>query len=64
VCALFALWQLAARVALRQVEGAFDHAATVLAVQRWLPLPTELWVQQVLLPHETLVRWAWRRVWS
>jgi len=58
VLALFTVWQLAARAALRQVSGAFDHAAAVLAAERWLPLPTELWVQQAVLPHETLVRWA------
>ena len=56
VLALFALWQLAARGALRQVEGAFTHAQQIIDVQRRLHLPSEITVQQLALPYESLIR--------
>ncbi len=56
VMALFALWQIAGGLALTRVAGAFERAYHILAIQRWLPLPTELWVQSVVLPHPDLVR--------
>ena len=56
VMALFTLWQIAGGLALTRVAGAFERAHTILSISRWLPLPTELWVQSVVLPHPDLVR--------
>ena len=56
VMALFTLWQIAGGLALTRVAGAFDRAREILAVERRLPLPTELWVQHLFLPHPVLIK--------
>jgi hypothetical protein len=56
VLALFALWQLAGSLALTKVTGAFDRAREIVAVERWLHIPSEVWVQHLVLPHPDLVR--------
>jgi hypothetical protein len=56
VMLLFTLWQIAGGLAFTRVAGAFDRAREILVSERWLPLPTELWVQHVVLPHPDLVK--------
>jgi hypothetical protein len=56
VMGLFTFWQVAGGLALTRVAGAFDRARDIVAIQKWLPLPTELWVQHAVLPHPDLVR--------
>jgi hypothetical protein len=56
VMALFTLWQYAGGLALTRVAGAFERAHAILSAERWLPLPTELWVQRLFLPHPLLVK--------
>jgi len=56
VMVLFTIWQLAAGLALTKVAGAFDRAHTILRIESWLPLPTELTVQHWVLPHPELVK--------
>jgi hypothetical protein len=56
VLGLFALWQVAGALALTRVAGAFDRAHEILALERWLPLPTELWVQGSVLGWPELVK--------
>jgi PAP2 superfamily len=56
VMTLFTTWQIAGSLALTRLNGAFERAHTLLAIERWLPLPSELWVQHVVLPHPDLVR--------
>lgn len=55
VLVLFVLWQLVARVAIRHVAGAFEHAHTVLHIERLLHLPSDLAIQRLVLPYPHLV---------
>jgi hypothetical protein len=57
VLLLFALWQVAGALALTRVGGAFGRAHQVLDVERALHLPSEQWVQSLVLPHPSLVQW-------
>jgi hypothetical protein len=57
VLLLFALWQVAGALALTRVAGAFDRAREIVDVERALHLPSEGWVQGLVLPHPTLVQW-------
>lgn len=50
VMVLYALWIVAGRVSLVDVEGAFDRARWWWDLERTLFLPDEAWVQQVFLP--------------
>jgi hypothetical protein len=56
VMVLFTIWQIAGSLALTRVAGAFERAHTILRIERWLPLPSELTVQHWVLPHPDLVR--------
>jgi hypothetical protein len=56
VMSLFTIWQIAGGLALTRVTGAFERAHTILRVEHWLPLPSELTVQSWVLPHPELVR--------
>ncbi len=56
VMALFTLWQFAGGLALTRVAGAFDRAREILVGEKLLPLPSELWVQHLFLPHPLLIR--------
>jgi PAP2 superfamily protein len=57
VLLLFALWQLAGALALTRVAGAFDRARAILGVERFLHLPSEAWVQGLVLSHPSFVHW-------
>lgn len=56
VMVLFTIWQIAGGLALTRVAGAFERAHAILRDERWLPLPSELSVQHLVLPHPDLVR--------
>jgi hypothetical protein len=56
VMALFTLWQFAGGLALTRVAGAFDRAREILVGEKLLPLPSELWVQHLFLPHPLLIK--------
>jgi PAP2 superfamily len=56
VMCLLALWQRVGGYAHTHVAGAFAHARGIMRVERWLPLPSEHWVQHLVLPHPDLVR--------
>jgi hypothetical protein len=58
VAALYALWQYAAARALGQSAGAFARASEILGIERRLHLPSERYLQDVILGHPLLVQAA------
>lgn len=54
--ALYTLWQLAGRISVINVEGAFRRAEQIWALERLLLLPNEATMQEALLPHGWLVQ--------
>src|SRR5688572_20087278 len=56
VFGLYALWQYVHHLTIRQVNGAEEHARWVWEIQRWLHLPSEVSLQQLVLPHEWLTQ--------
>jgi hypothetical protein len=56
VMTLFTIWQIAGGLALTRVAGAFHRAHSIMSLEKWLPLPSELTVQHWVLPHPDLVR--------
>ena len=58
VCALFALWQLANRVAHTGVAGGLSHGRGVWRLERALHVPSERSLQNLILGHDWLVRAA------
>jgi hypothetical protein len=58
VCGLFALWQLANRVTRSHIPGGLSNGDAVWSAERWVHLPPERWMQDMILGHPTLVRGA------
>ncbi len=56
--ALYALWQLAGRISVIELEGAFRRARQILEFQQALLLPSEVAMQELLLPHGWLIQAA------
>jgi hypothetical protein len=56
VMLLLALWQRIGGYAHTHVAGAFAHARGVERAERWMHLPSERWVQSLVLPHPDLVK--------
>ena len=56
VLILFAIWQVAAELALTRVQGAVAHGAAVWDAERALHLPSELTVQQAVVGHPLLAQ--------
>ena len=56
VMALLALWQYIGQYVHRQVAGATERALLIFQWQHDMHLPSEVWVQQLVLPHPWLVR--------
>jgi len=56
VMALLALWQYIGQYVHRQVAGATERALLIFQWQHDVHLPSEVWVQQQVLPHPWLVR--------
>ena len=58
VVCLFAAWQVIGAATHRNVAGATNNALRVHRTEAWLHLPSELTLQQLLLPHSTLSQLA------
>jgi hypothetical protein len=58
VAGLFALWQLANTLAQVGTAGAFRRARWIEAFDHRLPLPTEHFMQQLVIPHPLIVEGA------
>lgn len=56
VCALFALWQLANRATHTHVAGGLAHGRALWDLERTLRIPSETWLQGLILDHGWLVR--------
>jgi hypothetical protein len=56
VLALYALWQYVHGLTFRRVTGAEKHARWVWRAERWAHLPSEAWLQHLVLPHGWLVQ--------
>lgn len=58
VMALYSLWQVAGSWSVMGVSDAVERARWVVRVERFVPLPSELAVQRVILPYPWLVKAA------
>jgi PAP2 superfamily len=56
VMLLLALWQKVGGYAHTHVTGAFSHARGVMRVEHDMHIPSEQWVQSLVLPHPDFVR--------
>jgi hypothetical protein len=56
ILALYALWQWGAEAAITSSQGAIGHARWIAQAERYVPLPTELWVQHQFVPHPLMVQ--------
>jgi hypothetical protein len=56
VCALFALWQLGNRVTHQHLGGGLRNGRAVWDLERWLHIPSETWLQGLIIDHGWLVR--------
>jgi len=56
VFTLIGIWQYVGRFVHTKVEGAVENAQGVWDVERAMHLPSEVWVQQLVLPHAWLMR--------
>lgn len=54
--ALYALWQLAGTLSLAQLGGAVARGRDIERLERYLPLPSESWVQHLMLGDRWLLR--------
>ena len=55
VLVLYAIWQVAGRLSVMQVDGALDRGRWVWDLEQTLHLPSELSLQRAVLPHRWLV---------
>jgi hypothetical protein len=58
VCALFALWQVANALTRGHTTGGLDRGRWLWHAERVLHLPSEKWVQGLILGHPSIVRAA------
>jgi hypothetical protein len=58
VCALFALWQVANSLTRGHTTGGLDRGRALWNAERWLHLPSELKLQNLIIGHPTVVRGA------
>lgn len=58
VFALFGMWQYAAAQSLTRVTGAVAHGREVWHIERVLHLPSEVWLQRLILPYPSVVRFS------
>ena len=56
VLLLYALWQWAGRFNVMAPDDALARGRRIWAIQRFLPLPSEVWVQRLVLPHGWFVQ--------
>lgn len=67
VLGLYAAWNYLATLQLRHVDGAMAHGRTVWEIEQAVHLPSEARLQELLLPHDGLIRffdqyYAWVHV--
>src|SRR6478752_8251153 len=53
---VFAVYQHSVHLARLHIAGASDHALTVVDIERWMHLPSEYDLQQLVLPHPMVVK--------
>jgi hypothetical protein len=58
VLVLYAIWQFAGKLSVMQVTGALDRGRWVSQFERTLHLPSEVTLQQAVLPHRGLIQAA------
>jgi hypothetical protein len=58
ILVLYSVWQLAGSLSLLDVNRAFDHARTLIHVERVLHINNEAWMQHRVLPYPWLVQFA------
>lgn len=58
VLGLYALWRIAGRLSVMSVDHALDRGRTVWDLEQGLHLPSELALQQAVLPHPIVVQAA------
>ena len=56
MASLYSVWRMAKNLPLTRADGALDRAYDIVAVQEFLRLPSELWLQRFVLDHDWL---AW-----
>lgn len=56
VCSLLAIWQYVGRFVHNRLGAAFERGHSVFRIEQWLHLPSEVWVQQLVMPFPDLVR--------
>ena len=56
VCGLFALWQLANRATHTHIAGGLGNGRWVWHAERFVHIPSELWLQKLILGHPDVVR--------
>lgn len=52
--ALYGLWRTARKLPLVQADGAIERARTIVDIQSWMGLPTELSLQEFAIRHDWL----------
>lgn len=55
---LYALWQVAGSLSVSQVSGALSRGQWLWDAERWLRLPSEKWLQDVIIDHQLVVKAA------
>ncbi len=58
IMGLYSLWQVAGSLSVMGVDDAIERAEWIVKAQRYLPLPTELEIQRLVLPHPWMVKAA------
>jgi PAP2 superfamily len=56
VCSLLAIWQYIGRFVHNRLGAAFERGHSVFRIEQWFHLPSEVWVQQLVMPFPDLVR--------
>jgi hypothetical protein len=58
VASLYAVWRMAKNLPLTQADGAIERARSIVQIQEFLQLPSELTVQRFALDHEWMAQFA------
>jgi PAP2 superfamily len=56
VLTLLAIWQYVGRFVHNRLGAAFERGHSVFRIEQWLHLPSEVWVQHLVMPYPWLVR--------
>jgi hypothetical protein len=56
VMGLLGLWRYVGHYVRLRVDGGMENGLSVWDVERWMHLPSEVWVQSLALPHPDLVK--------